>query len=233
MATPWNIQTIPRISLNQIQAEQAAAAVVAAANQTKQSQEIQGMVVAKKPTNQTVRSCRIIDCSAEKQKILSAGWMDNFTCYDLIRLQASLRTPPMEKGRKRLYELVPDRQISDINKWPEDYAREIMEALPLPFIYVRFKSHCYSNEHCILWQEASLWKALHFHITRCSSGGCDNEMIDWYVGISIEDVVNILNIYSGDSEQIKKEVIQRLTDTWKEWPWSRRATLIGFRCISS
>lgn len=231
MASPWRIPSKPRVSLNQIQEEQgaAAAAAAAAAQQPSMRQNEQTSVIPKKPTNQAVRECRIVESSPGKQQILSFGWMEDFGSYDLIRLQASLRTPPLEKGRHRLWELVPDRQRSDINKWPEDYVLEILEALPLPFLYVRFKSHCYSNEYCILWPEADLWKALHFHMTRCSSGGCDNEMIDWYVGINIEDVVNMLNIYCHDSVEIKNEVVQRATEVWKGWPWSRRAPLLEYR----
>lgn len=143
-----------------------------------------------------------IDCVRIKKSLIysdkttfmeEAHWLEDFSPGDFKGVINSLRVP---ESIRYIH--------SDYKDYDEENRTKCIDMLPVPFLYIH-TYHMYSNNYILAWTEEGLWKALQFNYTRCYSGGCDGESISKMVGISPDDLLDMLyyvKIYKEDRDKI-------------------------------
>jgi hypothetical protein len=141
-----------------------------------------------------IQSHSFIRTNEEKERIFEK-LLAPFSSYDLAHLHYSLLNPPILTGNHRHWDICDTEKaketLKEIITNDIDIEDLIVKDMPLPFLFLKIQSHYYTNNHFLVWKKENLWYALYFHVTRCSSGGCNNEGIEWYVGKDVEELTNL------------------------------------------
>ena len=167
-------------------------------------------------SNIQLKKLAIVKSEFEKDDFLSANSIFyQYNAYELDGVVRSLRVPQNERTKKRI-ESTYAEILEDENNVIK--AKEIVEKIPVPFLYFRTAYHMYSKFLTIVWKEDRLVKALQFFFSRCPSGGCDGESIDLLVAVDLEDLFSMFrnqHFEPADKEKIAAALVQ-ITDLQEE-----------------
>lgn len=159
--------------------------------------------------NIQLKKLGVVKNQSEKEEFLSSNSIfQQYNAYELEGVVRSLRVPQNERIKKRIetsYAEVLEDEDNVIK------AREIVENIPVPFLYFKTAYHMYSKFLTVLWNEDGLVKALQFFFSRCPSGGCDGESIHLLVAVDLDDLFSMFyhqHFEPADKEKIAAALIQ-------------------------
>ncbi len=143
----------------------------------------------------------------EKQKMIDKYPIYyEYSPYQLAAVIHSLRVPSSVRMKKRI-ESYYEKLLEDEEN-PQILAKEIVDNIPLPFVYTKSAYHMYAKFFTILWKEDGLVKGVQFFFSRCPSGGCDGESIHFMVATDLDDFFSML--YHQYFNEEDKEKIRAL-----------------------
>ena len=124
------------------------------------------------------------------------SWLKRFRYERVDRIIRSLLLP--EQKNKTI------RYINYINYAPDEKKANLFDLLSPTYMVIELY-YMYTSYYLLCWVQDDVYKILEFNRTRCPSGGCNGESIHQLVGISVEDVLKLIDFRfrKEDREKIK------------------------------